>query len=341
MKNKETSAAVVVTFNRKNFLIESIKALINQSYNLDGIIIIDNASTDGTAELLIQNKFICDFSQDINKSTEVLNVYEGINIHYIRLQQNTGGAGGFHKGIETGKILGYDWLWLMDDDAEPQNDAFEKLMKVKEKTSAFVLVSAVYNKDLTLQKRPIYSVIDNDKYFKNIEHKESDFIENEILNIYTYPLLGVLINQKVIEACGNVKEEFFIQCDDLEYTLRISDKFSIVWVRDSILIHKEVESLILHRKVLGKNFYYINIKEQWKDYYGFRNHMLVAKIRNNNRLVLKRYLRDYIDRIIRIIIAQDNKLFRIKINTKAILDAVNNRTGKRVKPGLLPKKERS
>ena len=40
--------SVVVTYNRKNWLSKNIETLLAQSRNLDEIIIVDNASTDGT-----------------------------------------------------------------------------------------------------------------------------------------------------------------------------------------------------------------------------------------------------------------------------------------------------
>ena len=53
--NRDSVCAVVVTYNRKELLIECLKALKNQSRHLNAIYIVDNASTDGTPELLVEN----------------------------------------------------------------------------------------------------------------------------------------------------------------------------------------------------------------------------------------------------------------------------------------------
>jgi GT2 family glycosyltransferase len=55
MKNKETVCAVVVTYNRKELLIECLDALCKQTRPIDAMYIIDNFSNDGTAELLLEN----------------------------------------------------------------------------------------------------------------------------------------------------------------------------------------------------------------------------------------------------------------------------------------------
>jgi len=53
MENKkETVCAVVVTYNRKELLLECLEAIRKQTRPVQGIYLIDNASTDGTPKLL-------------------------------------------------------------------------------------------------------------------------------------------------------------------------------------------------------------------------------------------------------------------------------------------------
>lgn len=56
MKKKDKVIAVIVTYNRKELLKESIEALINQKYENCNILVIDNNSTDGTKDYI--KKFI-------------------------------------------------------------------------------------------------------------------------------------------------------------------------------------------------------------------------------------------------------------------------------------------
>ena len=48
----ERVCAVVVTYNRKNLLREGLQNLLRQSRPLDAIVVIDNKSTDDTAQML-------------------------------------------------------------------------------------------------------------------------------------------------------------------------------------------------------------------------------------------------------------------------------------------------
>ena len=51
-------AAVVVTFNRKEYLVKNIEALLAQVNASMDILIIDNASTDGTEETIRDRKSV-------------------------------------------------------------------------------------------------------------------------------------------------------------------------------------------------------------------------------------------------------------------------------------------
>src|SRR3954447_10197137 len=73
------TCAIVVTFNRRELLAECLQALLEQTLAPDEIIVVDNASSDGTAEMVRER-----FPQ-------------------ARLEaptENIGGAGGFHHGLE-------------------------------------------------------------------------------------------------------------------------------------------------------------------------------------------------------------------------------------------------
>jgi rhamnopyranosyl-N-acetylglucosaminyl-diphospho-decaprenol beta-1,3/1,4-galactofuranosyltransferase len=98
-------AAVVVTYNRINWLKKNIDALLSQTRVPDEIIVVDNASTDGTY----------DFLKNLSK------------VKFKRLEENIGGAGGFACGLKCAIDDGADWVWMMDDDALPYKNALEAL----------------------------------------------------------------------------------------------------------------------------------------------------------------------------------------------------------------------
>lgn len=111
IKEYEKIIIVVVTYNRKLTLKRCLFSLLAQSQLPDLIIIVDNASTDGTEEML-QKEF----------SNHSL-------LAYVNLGTNLGGAGGFHFGSKLAIEKGADWVCLMDDDCLPDKDCLRQLMK--------------------------------------------------------------------------------------------------------------------------------------------------------------------------------------------------------------------
>ena len=87
-------ATVVVTYNRKELLLENIKSLMQQTkFKEQDIIIIDNNSTDGTYDALHQHI--------ANK-----------DIIYCNTGANLGGAGGFNYGMRYAVEAGYEFVGL-------------------------------------------------------------------------------------------------------------------------------------------------------------------------------------------------------------------------------------
>ena len=120
-------AAIVVTFNRKALLTHCLQALLAQSAPLWRIVVIDNASTDGTETALRQAGLL---DQPI--------------IHYTRLPENIGGAGGFAHGMQLAFDAGAEWFWLMDDDAMAEREALAALLALAPQPEHVYGSSAVF-----------------------------------------------------------------------------------------------------------------------------------------------------------------------------------------------------
>lgn len=203
-------AAVVVTYNRKKLLKECLQSLINQTYADLDILVIDNASTDGTEQLV--------------------NNVKSKQIHYINTGKNLGGAGGFQFGIKEAVKRGYDYLWLMDDDSIPEPSALDNLVKQRNKINKWgFLSSKVLWKDDSICKMNIPKT--------GIYHKLSSFSgSNKKIIMATF--VSFFVSTRIIREVGLPIKEFFIWADDLEYSRRISRKYPCYFVPSSVVIHK-------------------------------------------------------------------------------------------------------
>ena len=108
-------AGIVVTYNRKELLLENIEALLKQTRkDCLTIIVVDNNSTDGTRASL----------EDYIKGEHIL---------YVNTGKNLGGAGGFHYGIRYAAEHDFDYIWVMDDDCIPTQTALESFLDAGKK----------------------------------------------------------------------------------------------------------------------------------------------------------------------------------------------------------------
>lgn len=200
-------AAVVVTYNRKELLAECLTALRQQTRPLDHILVIDNASTDGTAEML-KSSF-----PDVEVRT---------------MPKNLGGAAGFQKGLEWAKELNVDWVWAMDDDTIPDPGSLEALLEASRERAYAALGSTVVWTDGRIHPMN-HPWRDLRRPFLKSRHGRP---------VYWLSFVSVLIPRNTLLEHHPPLAQFFIWNDDIEYFTRISRKRPLLEVKRSRVVHK-------------------------------------------------------------------------------------------------------
>lgn len=214
---RKSVIAVVVTYNRKELLKEAVEALINQHYSNCKILVIDNASTDGTREYI--DTFIDD-QKVIYKNTGA----------------NLGGAGGFNFGMKEAAQMGPDFIWLMDDDCIVHKHTLSNLVIADEKLKGDYgfLSSKVLWKDgniceMNVQRRTLT---------KNV----TDFDSN-LVGVTMASFVSFFVPMKIVKEKGFPIKDFFIWTDDWEYSRRISREYPCYLVNKSIVTHKSANNI--------------------------------------------------------------------------------------------------
>lgn len=240
MKNKETVCAVVVTYNRKELLVECLNALMKQTRPLEAIYLIDNFSNDGTAQLLLENGYLeklppenlnapieiemdYDNSELIGMFDDGIQVKEAkiektIKIYYVRMNENTGGAGGFYEGQKRAYDRGFDWLWLMDDDGFAPENCLEILLQDVEKNKLKAINPLVINKE---DNTKLSFGLAGDMMQTEETIQKAD--KNGLIFNRANPFNGTFLHKDIMAKCGFIKKEMFIWGDETEYFLRISE----------------------------------------------------------------------------------------------------------------------
>lgn len=280
-KASKNVIAVVVTYNRKVLLKEAINALLNQKYKNFKVLVIDNASTDGTKEYIkeeLKNK----------------------NVIYENTGSNLGGAGGFNFGMKKAYEIGCDYMWLMDDDCIVQKDSLTKLFEAEEilNDDYGFLSSKVLWTDNSICN------MNKQKYTRDYK-KDKTLYEAGLYKTYHASFVSFFIKTKVVEDVGLPIKDFFIWGDDVEYSNRINKKYNNYVVDDSIVIHKTKTNV-------GSNIA-IDIPERLGRYnYAYRNECVVAR-ENGFKGKFRQFAKVNYNILKVLFMSKDNRLKRIKI----------------------------
>ena len=238
MGKQNKVAAVVVTYNRLELLRQCVEELRNQSATCD-ILIVDNASTDGTARWLASQP----------------------DLNYRNTGSNLGGAGGFNYGMRWAVEVGYDYVWVMDDDTLPQPDTLQKLMEADEVLNGNYgwLSSVALWTDGSECKM-------NRQKLKKSCYEYYPLLKYGLLQAEQATFVSLFLHSTTIRRFGLPIKEFFIWADDIEFTRRIA-------VRGGLPCFTVGQSQVVHatKTNVGSNVALDDVERIERYYYAFRN----------------------------------------------------------------------
>ena len=316
---KERVTAVVVTYNRKALLRQCLDALQAQTHVLDQIIVVDNASTDGTPAM-------------------VRDVYPEVKL--MELEENRGGAGGFHTGMKRATEQEVDWIWVMDDDAEPESDALEKLFHpgVHREEETAALASMRVNPDGSIQTG---SAGWYDPFSMKYDLTSIDGPPCEQIGYATF--VGLMIRARAVKAIGLPEQGYFIRADDNEYVLRLSREGQVYLVRDSRVVHHDASaSKKTPKTLMGRMVNERPIRSYWRKYYGLRNKLLI--VRAHAQTPLEKWygyaigFKNLVRGALAVVVFDDYKLLRLKVLFLGFMHGLIGKSGKCVDPDDFLKK---
>lgn len=252
----ETVAVVVVTFNRADLLAGMLDGLAAQTRRPDAVIVVDNASTDHTRE--------------------VLEARTDLPLHVTHSPDNLGGAGGFHLGVRAAYDAGWDRVWLMDDDVVPAPGCLEALMAVdedcliavREDLAGALVEKAAVDFDLRnpLAIKPKRATVDS-TYADRASMPE-------LVEVHNVAFEGFMVRRGVIGEIGFPDPSFFIFYDDAEYAVRARRAGRRIWaVRDAVLVRQ-------------LDFNQQHDLSGWKGFYMYRN-LFVVHLRHGENVLVR------------------------------------------------------
>lgn len=193
-------------------LISNCKDIIKQ---VDKLILVDNGS-------------------DKETQTQLLTNLTAANIIILLENKNQGLAKAQNIGIKKGMELGGDFFLFLDDDSTlSEGSAIELQREFSRNPKLGIAACHILHENS--QKEQKYWTLSKGIYrrvrFTGSMHK--------IENVNTVISSGSVISREVIEKCGLMREEFFIDYIDIEYSLRVrANDYSITVLRNAELIHR-------------------------------------------------------------------------------------------------------
>lgn len=190
----------ICNYNKREFVVNCVKSILEQSFDDFDLFVVDNASTDD--------------------SVEKLKECYGDKITIIQNSENLGGSGGFNTGIRRGYNDGYKYIMLVDNDTVLDKDAVFELYKFLEENKDVGMAGAKifqmqrpeyiqeFGLKLLFDKFELRGPYNNYKDNVNFPKvQESDYLATCCL----------MVRREVIEKIGPMDEECFIYWDDIDW----------------------------------------------------------------------------------------------------------------------------
>lgn len=281
----DSIAIVIVSFNPTSNIIE----LVNIFDSSIPIIIIDNNSTGESTIYIYKLK-------------------EKLNVDVILNDSNLGIAKALNQGVELSIQKNKKWTLLFDQDSLPNMEILKSIQNCyqffndKEKIA---LIGVNYD---TNASRFV---------------KKQVLLKNKFIEIDAIITSGSILNNKIYSEIGPFIDDFFIDCVDLEYCLRIIDRGYKTYFCTEVGFNHKIGDLKT-KTILG-----INIKSTnhsiLRRYYMARNNIIISKqyIFKNPLWVIKKNIL-YSLSLLQIILVDDDKIAKLKSSLKGILNGIKN-----------------
>ncbi len=301
-------ASVTMAFNAANALPRQLEALLAQTQPLQEIIVVDNASTDGTSAMLAER-----FPQ----------------ITVIRMTENLGAAGAWAAGLNYAALQkGHDWVWTFDDDSVPDAKALETLLLGVEtfgptETEIGMLATLPVDRETGRSYRPFLW--------------RDGFVEGSVAllkqPVWMADLViasGSMVRRELVEKIGLPRADFFMDIFDLEYCIRArSQGYKIAVVTDAKLTHEIGDTRTIN--IPGYKRLWMN-QPPWREYYISRNLTYLAWWLWPNRAVKRSIARYLLIHAVQVLLFSTKKLHCLARMVQGFRDGLRGRLGIRLTP---------
>nr|WP_319392820.1 glycosyltransferase family 2 protein [uncultured Desulfobacter sp.] len=198
---------VIVNWNKKNDVLNLINSLVEIHYSNFQIVVVDNASTDGSADAIKKLPF---------------------PLTLIENTENLGGTGGFNTGIRFSiNSLEQDYIWLLDNDAEVTKETLQELVTAAEEDATIGVAGSCMlspdDPDLLVEAGAFVDW-ETGTWKHNLRYRKwSEVSEKKIVQVDYVAACSALVRSSIAKKLNGMDDRYFLHWDDIDFCLRIKD----------------------------------------------------------------------------------------------------------------------
>ena len=204
---------ILVNFKNEQKTVDCLRALEKSSVQPSCVCVVDNASTEKSKQLFLNQAF-------------------GFQVRWIWNQENKGFAAGCNQGIRAlREEFANSYIWLLNNDTLPEADALQKLLEKAETTKAGVTGSQIKkaNGDFSGGVCFIHPKLATVRRPSSPSDTGFDYVEGS----------SFLISPDCLEKTGLLSEEYFLYFEESDYCYRAKKAgFSLAWATESVVSHR-------------------------------------------------------------------------------------------------------
>ena len=230
---------IILTHNNVVDTIECVHSTTLLEGGPYSVLIVDNASTDNTVEM-IREKFP--------------------NVNLLQLDRNFGFSAGVNEGIKWGYERDFEYFFILNNDTVVEKSMMQILLEMaaKEDDCAMVMPRIFfYSVGNSNDRSDIWS---DGGYLRKfppsikLKDNRSGINFNIPRKIDYAPFCGILIPKNVIKSVGLLDISFFFFYEDWDYCNRVRKEGLNIWCAPNAVMWHKVSKTI---KTSNQNYWYV------------------------------------------------------------------------------------
>ncbi|MFC6669716.1 glycosyltransferase family 2 protein [Marinobacterium aestuariivivens] len=241
------------------------------------------------------------------------------NVCVIRLDNNIGISAAQNIGIRKSLSLGFDYVWLSDQDTLYPPDYIEKMNEcinnLEVSNIKYAVVGPAYRDCVSGKVQPFIKLSPG---YKKIYPAEGINVVSQLISS------GMIIPSRVFHDVGYMREDFFIDWVDFEWCWRSLEKgYQVIGYGSVYVNHYLGDSFV---SFLGKD---VSLRSPFRHYFILRNAIYISVYYKNLSVILRLeiFVKSLIGVVLYTLLPSCNRLGHFKASVNGFFDGLLGRMG--------------